>query len=143
MFDAIRAVNDHDLDRLRATLHDDFVYEDHRRTGIGRLERRDDYLASARFLFERAPDFATETLCYAAMESHGSLELARTFGTLADGGEFESVFIRLMLFRDGRIGAIEQFEPEHLDRARARFAELRAGTSPSASSDRNGPGAAP
>jgi hypothetical protein len=49
-------------------------------------------------------------------------------GTLAAGGELESVFARLLLYRDGRLGAVEQFELEHLDVARARFEELRAET---------------
>lgn len=135
MFEAIRAINDHDLDRLRAALHDRFVYDDHRRTGIGRLEGIDDYVASLRPLFEGAPDFSTDILCYVAAEKHGSLQIARTFGTLAEGGEFESVFVRLMLYRDGRIGAVEQFELEHLDAARARFEALRPSTPTSVSAD--------
>ena len=39
--DAIkRAMSDHDLDRLRAELPDDFVLNDHRRTGLGQLGER-------------------------------------------------------------------------------------------------------
>ena len=53
------------------------------------------------------------------------LAIGRQFGTLVDGGEFESVFVRLLLFRADRLVVIEQFELEDLDRARARFAELR------------------
>jgi ketosteroid isomerase-like protein len=68
---------------------------------------------------------ATNRFCeYVATEEHGSLAVARTFGTLAAGGEFESVFARLLLYRDGRIGAVEQYELEHLEAARARFKEL-------------------
>jgi hypothetical protein len=55
MFEAFRAFNDHDLDRFRATLHNDFVFHDHRRTGVGTLARAD-YLASIPPLFEAAPD---------------------------------------------------------------------------------------
>jgi ketosteroid isomerase-like protein len=136
VFETFRAINAHDLDRVRATLHDDFVYHDHRRTGLGRIERVDDYVASLRPLFEGTRDFSTDDLYHVAAEEHGSLAIGRTFGTLAEGGEFESVFARLLLYRDGRLGAVELFEPEHLDAARARFEELRPRTSPAASSDR-------
>jgi ketosteroid isomerase-like protein len=128
VFETFRAINAHDLDRVRATLHDDFVYHDHRRTGLGRIERVDDYVASLRPLFEGTRDFSTDDLYYVAAEEHGSLAIGRTFGTLAEGGEFESVFARLILYRDGRAGAVEQFELEHLDVARARFEELRPTT---------------
>jgi ketosteroid isomerase-like protein len=138
VFEAFRAINDRDLDRLRATLHADLVYHDHRRTGIGRLERVDDYVASIRPLYEGAPEFFTDNLYYVAAENHGSLAIARTFGTLAEGGEFESIFARLLLYRDGRISAVEQFELEHLDAARARFEALRPKASASTSSDRAG-----
>jgi ketosteroid isomerase-like protein len=122
---ARRAFNDHDLDRFRATLHGDFVFHDHRRTGVGTLERTDDYIASIRPLFEGAADYGTENLYYIATDEHGSLAIARDFGTLADGGDFESVFIRLVRYRDDRIVAMEQFEPEDLDAARARFKALQ------------------
>jgi hypothetical protein len=48
--------------------------------------------------------------------------LARNFGTLREGGAFESVYLRLTSFR----GGMEMFEPEDLDAAQARFEELRA-----------------
>jgi class 3 adenylate cyclase/tetratricopeptide (TPR) repeat protein/ketosteroid isomerase-like protein len=143
VFETFRAINDHDLDRLRASLPDDFVYHDHRRTGLGRLEGVEDYVASLRPLFEETRDFSTDNLYYVAAETHGSLAVARTFGTLAADGELESVFARLLLYRDGRIGAVEQFELEHLDVARARFEELRPGAFPSVSSAGNDGGDAP
>jgi ketosteroid isomerase-like protein/nuclear transport factor 2 (NTF2) superfamily protein len=124
VFEGFRAINAHDLDRFRATLHDDFVFDDHRRTGVGRIQGADDYVASIRPLFEGAPDFFTDNLYYVAIEPHGTLAIARTFGTLAEGGEFESVFVRLVVFRDDRFARIEQFEVEDLNRARARFEVL-------------------
>ena len=77
-FEALRAVNDHDLDRFRATLHDDFVFDDRRRTGVGRLEGADDYIASLRPLFEGAPDFYADNLYDIATERHGWLTIGRT-----------------------------------------------------------------
>jgi hypothetical protein len=47
------------------------------------------------------------------------------FGTLAEGGEFESIFVRLNWYRDGRPVGTELFELEDLERARARFEALR------------------
>ena len=63
---------------------------------------------------------------YVASEEHGSLAMGHTYGTLAGGGDFESVFLSLWLYRDGRPVALERFEPADLDLARARFEELRA-----------------
>jgi hypothetical protein len=48
-----------------------------------------------------------------------------------------------LLYQDDRLVAMEQFELEHLDVARARFEELRARTSTSVSSDRNDAGGSP
>jgi hypothetical protein len=54
--------------------------------------------------------------------------MGHTFGTLAGGGAFESVYVSLWLYRGGRPAALERFEPEDLDRARARFEELGEAT---------------
>jgi hypothetical protein len=78
-------------------------------------------------LWDESPDASTETLYYLAFAEHGALNVARMFGTLADGGEFESLFVRIGLFRDGQFAGAELFELEDLDRARARFEELRPG----------------
>jgi ketosteroid isomerase-like protein len=124
-FESMRAGNARDLDRVRALLPDDFVFDDHRRTGLGRLESAADYLASLAALFELVSARAFESLYVVAAERHGLLGMTRAFGTLADGGEFEQVFVSLTLFRDDRIVGMEMFEPEDLDVARARFQELR------------------
>jgi hypothetical protein len=47
------------------------------------------------------------------------------FGTLdASGGDVESVYVRLLVFRDDRFLAFELFDLEDLDAARARFEAL-------------------
>ena len=120
-----RAMNDHDLDRLRAVLPDDFVLNDRRRTGLGQLGR-EDYLTSLAALFAQAPDVIIETLYTVAAEKHGNLITVRMFGTLADGGAFESFMLRLASFRGDQIVGMELFEPEDLDAARARFEALRS-----------------
>jgi class 3 adenylate cyclase/ketosteroid isomerase-like protein len=124
--EAFRALNDHDLVRLRAALPDEFCFHDHRRTGLGRIGNADDYVASVEAMLEQSRDLTAETLYIIAADEHGSLNLGRMFGSLVDGGEFESVFLRLGVYRDGRFVGLELFEIEDLDRARARFAELRS-----------------
>jgi hypothetical protein len=66
--------------------------------------------------------------CYLAVEPHGCLLLGYSGGTLAEGGEFEQEFLSLWRFLDGRVAGLEMFEPEDLERARARFEALRPAT---------------
>jgi hypothetical protein len=126
-----RAFLDRDLERCRAAIPVDFVFHDHRRSGPGRVEGADAWMAWNAALLEQSPDALSEPLYYVASKEHGSLSLGHTFGTLAGGGEFESVFWSLWLYRDGRPVALERFEPEDLDRAQARFEELCATSDPS------------
>ena len=125
LIEFVRASNAHDAARARAALPDDFVFHDHRRTGLGRLGNADDYVASLAGLWEQSNDAAIDTLYYIALAEHAALAVGRIFGTLADGGEFESLFLRLGLYRNGQIVGAELYELEDLDRARARFEELR------------------
>ncbi len=121
-----RAFLDRDLERCRAALPADFVFHDHRRSGVGRIEGADAWIAWDATLLEQSPDAIWEPLYHVASEEHGSLTMGHTFGTLAGGGEFESMFLSLMLYRGGRPVALARFEPDDLDLARARFEELRA-----------------
>jgi tetratricopeptide (TPR) repeat protein len=125
-FEGIRAMNAHDLERLRAVLPSDFVLHDHRRTGLGRIEGGDAFAASLAAVFALAGDWTVETLYVIANEPHGELAMARAFGTNADGGEFEAVYLRVI----AHANRMELFEPDELERARARFDELRPRTSP-------------
>jgi hypothetical protein len=118
---------DHDLERLRARLPDDFFLDDHRRTGVGRIDGADAFIESLAALFGEAPDLLAETLYSVAAGPHGILEMARMFGTLAaSGGAFESFYARLWIFAGDRLAGIEMYEPEDLDLARARFEQLAA-----------------
>ncbi len=84
-----------------------------------------DHIASIAAVQERSPDTVTDTLYYLRVDPNGSLSVGRMFGTLADGGMFASVLVRLTVFADGRGVGAGLFEIEDLELARARFAELR------------------
>ena len=125
--EALDALLRHDFARLRAALPDDFAFRDHRRTGLGRIEEPDSFIRSLAPIAEQAPDFCIETLYSVAIGAQGMLDVARLYGTLAaSGGAFETVYARLGIWRGDRIVGMELYEPEDLDRARARFAEIHA-----------------
>ncbi len=123
----LRAMNAHDIAGVRAALLDDFYFHDHRRTGVGRIEGADEYVASLSPMREMSPDMASDTLYHIAVEEHGSLNVGRMFGTLADGGEFESIFARIVWYENGRNVGTELFELEDLDRVRSLFEQRRPG----------------
>jgi hypothetical protein len=116
---------DHDLARCRAGLADGFVIHDHRRTGLGRIEDTEQYLASLAALWEQSSDAFTDTLYHVAVAPHGSISVGRLVGTLDGGGPSESLFVRLNLYAGGRCTSTELYELDDLERARARFEELR------------------
>jgi class 3 adenylate cyclase/tetratricopeptide (TPR) repeat protein len=143
LFEGIRAVNARDLARLRAALPDDYVVHDRRRTGAGRLENTDHFVASQAAEFELTSELTVEPLYVVAAEEHGLLATTHTFGTLADGGEFELVYVLLVLFQDDGVVGMEVFEPEDLEVARARFEELRPRATTPLTCDRNNAGGPP
>jgi ketosteroid isomerase-like protein len=123
--EALRAIRARDLDRLRTLLPDDFVLIDHRRTGVGRVEGADALVASFRPVFDLSPNLTIETLYDVAVDERGALAMTRMYGTLAEGGgEFESFYARLFVYRGDRPVRMELFEPGDLDAARARFEAL-------------------
>jgi hypothetical protein len=120
----LRAMSARDLVRARATLPDDFAFDDHRRTGVGRLASADAYIASVAALHELSPDVRIDSLYRVAGAVHGLVDVARMSGTNSEKGEFESVFARIRLFEGERAIGAELFELEDLDVALARFEEL-------------------
>ena len=122
-FDLMRAWNTHDLARMRALLPDDFYLDDHRRTGVGRLDGADAYLASIAAMYQLSHDLRTETLYIVSVAAHGVVWVARWSGTNAEGGEFDAVYVCVGLQRDGRPTGLEIFEIDALDAALARFEE--------------------
>jgi ketosteroid isomerase-like protein len=125
--ECVRGLNAHDLVRVRAGLCDDFVLEDHRRTGMGRVEGAENYVASVAAAHELSPDMRMDAVYSAAAERHGRLALVRVSGTNREGGAFESFYFVLTRYRDEKVAGFEFYEPEDLERALARFEELRPG----------------
>jgi ketosteroid isomerase-like protein len=121
-----RAMNARDLTRLRGVLHADFVFDDHRRTGAGRLAGVDAYLPALRALWELSRDVQIEQIREIANAPQGFVSVGRTAGVNAEGGRFESFYVSVLHARDDRVDAIELFEPEDVDAALARFHSLGA-----------------
>jgi hypothetical protein len=101
------------------------VVDDHRRTGVGRLEGADAWVESVTALYELSPDLHVDDLYHAAVAPHGRVSVSRMSGHNAEGGEFESCLVRHFRYRSGQIVAIEVFEVGDLDAALARFEALR------------------
>jgi class 3 adenylate cyclase/tetratricopeptide (TPR) repeat protein len=126
-FELTRVIS-RDLKRVRAALPDGFIFHDHRRTGLGRIEGADNYIASLAAVLEQAPDVIFEPLYLVATGKYGSVWMCHRFGNFAEalgGGEFETVLAVLARYDGERLVALELFEPEDLHVAKARFAELR------------------
>jgi hypothetical protein len=119
------ATLDGDLDRCRAAITPDFVFYDRRRSGAGRLQGADAWLAWMAALFAQSPDAISEALHYPAVADHAALVVSHTFGTAHGRGAFETVHVGLWRFRGSLAARLEQFEPDDLELARARFEELR------------------
>ena len=126
----IQACNDHERAAIRAVLADDLVFDDHRRTGQGALVGVTAYMQSLDAVDALAPHVQIDDAPFGlAVEAHGSVGIARIFGTLAGGGAFESHRVNVSTVEGGRITRLEVFELEDLGAALARFAALRRETS--------------
>jgi hypothetical protein len=122
-----RAWEAHDPESLRGLYPADFYIDDRRRTGVGRIEGLDAYLASIAALWDLSSDLRLEILYQPDTGTHGTLYVSRWVGTNAEGGEFEIVFVGIGILRDHELAGLEIFEIDDLELARARFAELATG----------------
>jgi hypothetical protein len=122
-----RAWNDHDLERLRALLPTDYYHYDRRRTGVGRLEGVDAYLASLVAIWDLSRDLRIELLYLIGTAEHGIAYVNRWSGTNAEGGDFDAVYVCIALLRGDEPAGMEIFELDDIELARARFVELSPG----------------
>jgi hypothetical protein len=94
--------------------------EDHRHTGMGRLETADAYVESIVALWELAPETKVDAgWHWLAHDRHGGASILRRTGTLPDGGDFESEQLQLLIVARGRVTRMELFEMDALDAALA------------------------
>jgi hypothetical protein len=121
----LEALADLDHARMRALLADDLVYEDHRRTGVGRVDGVAAFLESIAATWGLVRGFQIDVLSIRAIERRRVVMTLRASGTLAEGGEFESLFAAASVVEDGLVTRIDMFEIDQLDAALARLAELR------------------
>jgi ketosteroid isomerase-like protein len=131
--ETLRGFNEHDMERVRRSMTDDFVLVDRRLAGMGRLEGPEAYIESVAALIELIPDVRTEVLYYAAADELGRVTVSRTCGRNREGGEVESWFALVSLYREDKVGYFELFELEQLDAALSRFEELRGSSEPTSS----------
>jgi len=107
-------------------LSDDLIVDDHRRTGAGCIEGADVYTDSVRAFWDLAPSQQAEAgLVWHAYAPYGGVTVFRRWGTLPEGGAFESEYLGLFQGTRERITRLEYFETEALDAALARFEALR------------------
>jgi hypothetical protein len=126
----VRAFAAHDWEAARRTLAPDFVFDDRRTLGLGRLGR-DGWIASLEAQAALSPDLAAEVRRVLAWNRHGLLVELRTYGagwgadgTKDGGGPFENVFLCVFMTRGDCIRSGDPFDLTDADRALTRFAEL-------------------
>jgi class 3 adenylate cyclase/tetratricopeptide (TPR) repeat protein len=122
VLEILRGFNDHDRARIRAALADDAVMLDHRLSGIETIGA-DAYVESLAVFWPDVPDARSDWFPL-LQDRRGCLGVGSVFGTF-EGGPFEVSLISLLEVDQGRVTRIEIFERQDLERARARFAELR------------------
>lgn len=121
----LRAVAARDPARMRAALPDSSWVHDHRRLGLGRLER-DAYVASFIALNELSRELRIDELHQVAVSPRARLVVSRVAGVNAEGGEFEMFAVALSHVENGRLVSSEYFDLEDLAAARARFEALNS-----------------
>ncbi|HJR27034.1 MAG TPA: nuclear transport factor 2 family protein, partial [Acidimicrobiales bacterium] len=122
----ITALNTHDVDGVRASLarcH----FEDHRRGRPGVVNDLDDYIRTLETGFALTEGLVAEQLRHFADGPRGTVTLTRTYG-LRDGGPLETRFVSVVCWDDEALTNLEAYECEDLERALARFEDLRPPT---------------
>ncbi len=118
-----RAVASRDWEALAAALAPELVAIDHRRLGWETMHGPAAYIASLRALVELAPDSRLR-IAHDRSSERARLTVATWLGT-REGGDFELPRVVVAeLDRAGRISRYDFYDPEQMDEARARFAEL-------------------
>ncbi len=123
LYEFTRALARRDWDAAREYMAPDATVCDHRTLSLPTLGR-DDYIASLRAVDDLTPDMTVEPFRLFAWSDRGSVYAMRRFGTLGDGGAFESVAVGVAVVEGDRVRRVEFFELAEAERAIARFEEL-------------------
>jgi hypothetical protein len=86
------------------------------------------FVESLRAVGDLAPGSGVEFVRLLSWDAHGIVTIAHRTGTDIEGGTFESLMVLLETVEGGRITRMEYYDVEDLDRAVARFAQLRPTT---------------
>jgi hypothetical protein len=117
----MRAFAAYDWDAVRRTLAPDFVLDDRRTLGLGRIDR-DQWIASLKAPAALGPDPAGEVRRVLAWNRHGSVAEIRTYGMVE--GPFANGFLCVFMTSADCIRSSLTFNMTDADRALACFAEL-------------------
>jgi class 3 adenylate cyclase len=117
-------VNAHAWDDLLGLWAGDLAVIDHRPGGFGRVAGRDEYLDLVRYFVDLAPDARVHALKIHHLDEYGAIALVRNAGSSTAGVEAEILLLLVILVRADHVTRIEQFPPDALASAQARFAEL-------------------
>ena len=120
-----RALRDRDLARARAALPDDFFYHDHRRMGPAASRRPTATSPGSARCSSSHPTASSRTSATWPRRAGARSASAARSARSPTAARFESLFVRISLQRAGEFVGAELFELEDLERARARFEELR------------------
>jgi hypothetical protein len=115
---------DGDADAFERLLAPDFVFVDHQPVSWGSLTR-DELLALASRL-AAGPSYTHYTTRVHALDEHGGVFRQSEDDRTDAGGRTRVDFLTLVAIRDGQVWRVEQFTPEDLDVAVARYRDLTA-----------------
>ena len=119
----IRAFAAYDWEAARRMLASDFVLDDHRTLGLGRLDR-DQWITSLEAPAALGPGLAADVRRVLAWNRHGLVVELGSYGMVEGGGPFENLFLAVFMTAGDRIRSNSPFDLTDTDRALARFAEL-------------------
>jgi hypothetical protein len=125
----VRAIATRDWDAMSRLLSPDLVVNDHRPLGWETLHGPATYVESLKSLVDLAPDVRLRG-DHMSFSDRAALVVDTWVGT-REGGAFEAP--RAVVFEfdvRGRIRSMDLHDPEQLDEARTRFAELSADPAP-------------
>ncbi|HJQ85156.1 MAG TPA: nuclear transport factor 2 family protein [Candidatus Binatia bacterium] len=121
----LHAFEARDWQALGSLFADDLVVHDHRPIGWETLDGSPAYVRALRTLLDLAPD-ARLRLDHVDASAHALLWIAAWVG-VRDGGAFETPWISVSEHdHSGRVRRFDQYDPDQLDEARARFEAIDA-----------------